>query len=335
MGKVLRFATIIVALLLVGDRLAAWGLQKLVARSQDRYVAMYEGRAKADILVLGNSRADNHFPPQMMTQALGATAVNLGLGGVSTALSEALMKDYIERNGAPRLIVLEATVLEVDPSVIGDMMIFTSYSPRIADLVKRNAPRLYYTMTVFKLFQYNNEMLWRILYHVWKAPFDRMHSGTMTPQLLAEIRRRGDYHMTSFAENEAALRRMVDYARQRDIPMRIVVTPYLKEQFGKFTNFPTWKAKVEGLARGQRVWDYSHSFDNPALFRDSEHMNSAGTTRLLQVMVHDGFYDEVRAASKTTHSVLVRSDYAPSCGRNSSGNNPSSCSSSEFARYGK
>ena len=335
MHKVLAFAAVFVALLLAGDRLAAWGLQKLVARSQDRYVAMYEGRAKADILVLGNSRADNHFPPHLMTQALGVTTVNLGLGGVSTALSEALMKDYIEHNGAPKLIVLEATVLEVDPSVIGDMMIFTGYSSRIADLVKRNAPRLYYTMRAFKLFQYNNEMLWRLLYHVWKPPFDRVHSGTMTPELLAEIRKRGDYHMTSFVENEAALQRMVDYARQRDIPMRIVVTPYLEDQFSKFTNFAAWKTKVAGLAHGQRVWDYSHRFASPALFRDSEHMNSAGTTRLLRVMVDDGFYDGVRSPSSTTHPALVRSDYDPSCGRNASGNNPSSCSSSELARYGK
>jgi hypothetical protein len=306
-SKVLTFSTMFVVLLLAGDRLGAWGLQKLVARSQDRYVAMYEGRARADILVLGNSRADNHFPPQMMKQALGVATSNLGLGGVSATLAEALMKDFIERNGAPRLIVLEATVLEVDPYVIGDMMIFTSDSPRIAALVKHNAPRLYYAMRVFKLFQYNNEMLWRILYHVWKPPLDRVHSGTMTPELLEEIRKRGEFHMTSYVDNESALRRMVDYARQRGIPLRIVVTPYLKDQYDKFTNFESWKARVEGLAGGQAVWDYSHRFDSPALFRDSEHMNSAGTTRLLQAMVDDGFYDPLRSLTRSRDHVLARS----------------------------
>jgi len=286
-----------VGLLFIGDRLGAWGLQKLVATSQDRYVAMYEGRAKADILVLGNSRADNHFPPQMMHRTLDVATVNLGLGGVSATLAEALMKDFIERNGAPRLIVLEATVLEVDPVTIGDMMIFVGYSPRIAALVKGNLPRLYYTRMLFNLFQYNNEMFWRILYHVWNAPFDRVHHGSMTPALLEQIRKRSA-HMRTYVDNEAALRRMLDYAQQRGVPVRIVITPYLKDQFAKFTNFESWKARVEQLARGQKIWDYSRSFDDPALFRDSVHMNTAGTAKLLQVMVNDGFYDELRSTKE-------------------------------------
>ncbi len=292
-GKVLKFATIFIALLFFGDRLGAWCLQKLVARSQDRYVAMYEGRAKADILVLGNSRADNHFPPQMMNRALGVTTVNLGLGGVSAKLSEALMEDFIERNGTPKLIVVEATVLEVDPATIGDMMIFTSYSRRIAALLKEGMPRLFYTMRVFNLFQYNNEMLWRIVYHVWNPPFDRVHRGTMTPALLEQIRKRS-VHLPNHADNDAALRRMLDYAQQRGVPVRIVIAPFLKDQFVKFTNFESWKAQVERLAPGQKIWDYSRSFDDPALFRDSVHMNTEGTKQLLQVMIDDGFYGELR-----------------------------------------
>jgi len=297
-SKVLKFVTIFVALLFVGDRLGAWGLQKLVARSQDRYVAMYEGRAKADILVLGNSRADNHFPPEMMNRALGVTTVNLGLGGVSEKLSEALMQDFIERNGTPKLIVLEATALEVDPTTIGDMMIFTSYSRRIAALLKESMPRLFYTMRVFNLFQYNNEMLWRILYHVWNPPFDRVHRGTMTAALLEQIRKRS-IHLTNYADNEAALRRMLDYAQQRGVPVRIVIAPFLKDQFAKFTNFESWRAQVERLAPGQKIWDYSHSFDNPALFRDSVHMNTVGTKQLLQVMIDDGFYGELPTGERS------------------------------------
>lgn len=294
-GKVLKLVAIFIALLFVGDRLGAWCLQKLVARSQDRYVAMYEGRAKAEILVLGNSRADNHFPPQMMSRALAVTTVNLGLGGVSARLSEALMNDFIERNGAPRLIVLEVTVLDADPATIGDMMIFTSYSRRIAALLKESAPRLFYTMMVFNLFQYNNEMLWRILYHVWNPPFDRVHHGTMTPAFLEQIRKRS-VHLTNYVDNEAALRRMLDHAQERGVPVRIVITPYLKDQFAKFTNFESWKARVEQFARGQKIWDYSRSFDDPALFRDSVHMNTVGTMQLLEVMINDGFYEEVRSA---------------------------------------
>lgn len=306
-SKVLKLVMIFIALLFVGDRLGAWCLQKLVARSQDRYVAMYEGRAKADILVLGNSRADNHFPPQMMSRALGVTTVNLGLGGVSAKLSEALMQDFIERNGAPRLIVLEVTVLAAEPSTIGDMMIFTSYSPRIAALLKESAPRLFYTMTVFNLFQYNNEMLWRILYHVWKPPFDRVHHGTMTPAFLEQIRKRS-VHLPSYADNEAALGRMLDYAQQRGIPVRIVITPYLKDQFAKFTNFESWRARVEQLTRGQKIWDYSQSFEDYALFRDSVHMNTAGTMRLLQVMISDGFYDELQFTPRKSAEPRPRAD---------------------------
>ena len=108
MPRVVTFLLLFVPALFVGDRilgeLCAW----LVSKSNDRYVEVYEGRAKAEVLVIGNSRADNHFPPQMMSALLGERVVNLGLGGVSGMLAEVLLVDYVENNDPPKLLVTRA-----------------------------------------------------------------------------------------------------------------------------------------------------------------------------------------------------------------------------------
>ena len=53
----------IIALFFIGDRVGGYIVKQVVLKSQFRYSRMYKGEAKADILLVGNSRGLSFFQP--------------------------------------------------------------------------------------------------------------------------------------------------------------------------------------------------------------------------------------------------------------------------------
>lgn len=292
MRRATLFLLLFVPALFLGDRAFAYIAGRLVSKSRDRYVEAYEGRATADILVIGNSRADNHFPPQMMSDTLHRRVVNLGLGGISAVLAEAVVADFVEKNGAPAQLVIEPSCLLVEPSEVGDMRMFATYSERLSHLVARYMPEFHHAARVFHLFHYNNEMFIRVLHQIRSAPRDRLHFTTVTPELLEVLRSRGAYDLLNHAENEAAFARLLVHARVHGIRVQVVITPYLPVQIGKIRNFTQWKERLvsELGVKREELFDYSSRFERADYFRDGVHMNTAGTKELLRTMITEGFY---------------------------------------------
>ena len=111
----IRFPTVAkrLALLLVvvlaGDRALAWMLARAVSRAGTRFARAYRGGVDADVLVAGDSRGVNGLYGPAIRDATGLSAFNLAYNGLSTHLCEALVLDYLERNRAPRLLLVEAS----------------------------------------------------------------------------------------------------------------------------------------------------------------------------------------------------------------------------------
>jgi hypothetical protein len=218
----LKVLLVAIPVLFVGDRLGALLLHQVVEKSRDRYVQMYLGASPAEVVVIGNSRAADQFPPSLMRDKLGVRVVNLGLGGVSMVMNEVLFRDYVQHNGKPKLLVIEPTNLTVDPSGIGDMRLFTIFSERMEQLVREQEPVHYYTQQLFHLFRYNNENLVRVIYGVVREPEDRLHHGVITPELVRIVKGRNLTRLTNFPPNEVALDRILAFANgmRRSPPRR-------------------------------------------------------------------------------------------------------------------
>jgi hypothetical protein len=297
MHSSIKFLLLFIPALFLGDRAIAAALSHVTLSSHDRYVKVYTGRAPADVLIVGNSRADNHFPPALLEQKAGVKAVNLGLGGVSLVIAEALVQDYIDHNGRPKLLIVEPSALTVDPAVIGDMRLFAAYSERMSGLVRHYMPKFHYAAKVFHTFQYNNEMFLRAAYNVVKPPTDRLHEGTIHPALMEVLKNRGAYSLVNYPDNEPALTRLVKLAEQQGVQVAVVLSPYLPVQLGKIKNYDAWRAQVAKLVGSHaRVLDYGGRVQDTAMFMDGVHLNGKGSERLLDMMVEDGVF---RAATGT------------------------------------
>jgi hypothetical protein len=302
----LRVFLVFVFALFVGDRLIALVLHQVVERSRDRYVQMYNGASPAEIVVIGNSRAAGQFPPSMMRERLGARVVNLGLGGVSMAMSEILFRDYVEHNGPPRLLLIEPQNLVVDPGSVGDMRIFAIFSGRLRDFVREHLPTHHWAGEVFHLFRYNTENLVRLLYGVVRTPEDRLYRGVITPELITIVNGRNESDLVDFPENHVALERIIEFARSQGVEVAVVSSPYLKEQLRKLVNYREWYDRLAALeGNGVRVWDYAALLDDSRFFKDSIHLNAEGSAALLDAMLKDGVFNVLRTSRPDRHAAML------------------------------
>jgi len=290
MRQALKIGLLFLVALFASDRLIAFGLKHAVDHSQDRFVRMYTGRARADILILGNSRADRHFPPRRLEALLpGKRVVNLGLGGISTTLSEALLLDFIERNGPPKTLVLALGGLNVDPASVGDMRLFGVYSNRIRAVTRHHDPKLYVAGTLFRLFRFNNEMFLRVLLGIVKEEKDRTLKAPIPSRLVERLRRRTPDPVHAFPENLESLRHIIDCCDRNGIVFVPVITPVL--EVNTPPNFGEWRREVGRTIGGRAaIRDYSTLVSDPALFHDASHLNADGVDVLLARMIRDGTF---------------------------------------------
>jgi lysophospholipase L1-like esterase len=290
--RVLSIAAAAIALIFVTDRAAAWVCAKLVSVSQDRYVDLYEGRSKADIVVFGNSRADHHFPAVQMSAQLGLSVKNYGIGGVSTVLIEALLRDHVERNGKPKVVILENHNLIVSPGEPGDLRLFATYSQRLSEIVKRETPSLYYSGRALKLVQYNSEMFFRVLLSIRHAPADRLLDRSVPAVFIEGLKATRPFPLTTHPDNEAALRRISEFCAQEHIPLYVIVAPFLPEQAAAFSNLQEWiDATARTAGPSAHFLDYSRSVTTRSFFLDGTHLNVQGVAQLFEMMKRDGVYD--------------------------------------------
>ena len=277
--------------LIAGDRVISWGLRTAMSYSQNRFVDLYQGRFTPGVLVLGNSRSDRHFPAPQVAEISGVDVANLGLGGESTMLSEALLYDYVDRVGKPQLLIVEASNLSVAPDNMGDMRLFGTYSERIRELTRQWKPKLYYTSALFNLFQLNNEMFFRVMLAIVRKERDRRHFAVIPDVMVERLRTEKARPIDLREANRNALLRILKYTEERDIPTRVIVTPYLDVRNSEVEAFTAEFVSESQQALGRlKVWDYSKALPDREHFRDRVHLNAKGVDALLSKLKTDGFF---------------------------------------------
>src|SRR5215208_6499438 len=98
MRKPVAVALLFLAVVLAGDRLGAGVLRRLLLQSQSRFSTVYRGAARADVLVVGDSRAVNGVNRSEAQRLGGQRVFNLGYNGMGSVLTEALIADYLDHN---------------------------------------------------------------------------------------------------------------------------------------------------------------------------------------------------------------------------------------------
>lgn len=100
---------ILIVLLFAADRLTGYGLKWLYDNQKDEeyfYASEAMERQKCDMVILGSSRARNHFNPEILSDSLGICCFNAGRSGYFLMYQSAQLHVMLSRY-TPKWIILD------------------------------------------------------------------------------------------------------------------------------------------------------------------------------------------------------------------------------------
>lgn len=288
---------------LAGDRLASLALDRLVGRSHFRFSQMYRGGARADVLVLGDSRGVHSFYAPGLSKSLGRRVVNLSFNGLSTEIIECLFNDYLEHNAPPRLLVLEVTNVFSKPSALVNFKPYLSQSPHLSSLLRRDNPNEYWATRLSHLYRFNCELFLRVLAYQRKDDQSWILSSRISKDLFDQsLKSEEDVYRPILADyvqsNLAALGRMLKVASAAGVEVRLVIAPYLPQYRSHIKNWQEVVKTFESMVQtkgpdkpGTTFWDCSTALDRPEQFADRIHLNRVGADGLFDLLNERDFFN--------------------------------------------
>jgi hypothetical protein len=263
----------------------------LLQRSEEPLARMYTGNIKANLVVIGNSRALRLFDDSTLERELALKPANLSVQGASTVMSLAILADYLERQPKPDIIIHEITDLIYANRAVHTLKMYSPHSDRLYALLYAEDKRAALSGVVFKTLNYNNASFRGIASFL---PWGK-RSHLLTGEMLASEVDASDASPTEYPSLEQnlqaliAIRKLCERHGVRYLP---VVAPIHSSRCGLIVNFNEWVLQAQGvLGPGHPLADYSrHSvFKDRALFYDPTHINRKGVEIFLKIIMDDGY----------------------------------------------
>ncbi len=273
------------AAFLLLDRAVAWGLERALLASRFRYSELYRGAAQNDVLIFGNSRGVNGFYTPDLSRELNAPTLNLSFNGLSMGMSELLLLDYLERNPAPKLIILEITNLHNDGLNGEILQLYSSRSESLAAKWAEQESRLAWIQeNIAQSHRFTGEFFLRVLYYLRRSDQNWINRYRINPEFAESFRpsaaMQAGWTGAIPEDRLATLIRIRDLCVSEGIALRLVITPYLPNYVTHLEGYAAWRRQVE-KSSGMPVADWSQAVANVDYFADPLHMNLDGFRVLL------------------------------------------------------
>lgn len=295
------FAALIAALVHTTIR---HGLRRVATGGFGATNRIVQGRAPAELVITGSSRALVHYDPRILSAATGLSAFNLGRNGSHTALQLALLRTHLRHNPAPRLVVHNldlhslATPTEIhdpgqylpyleEPEIYAEVRAVhpTAWAWRHLPLYGHAVadPRLHWMEGLARLTGLERpETLiagfeprpWS-----WTGEFDRFAAKASSGYEVARDDRGRDQ-----------LAALLQLCRERGIGVVLVFSPEYAAVRPLQLNRTAILAEISALAAAARVplWDFSDSplCADRRFFYNSQHLNAAGAEAFSRELAH-------------------------------------------------
>jgi hypothetical protein len=146
-GRIGAFFLLIVVFAFALDHTITSALQKIDTSSFGVWNRIVHGRAGADILITGSSRALNHYDPAVIAAFTGTSSFNIGLNGSQIDMQLARLRTYLAHNPRPRLIIhnLDLYTFQLSHSEVYDPGQYIAYldQPYLFESLERITPDMW------------------------------------------------------------------------------------------------------------------------------------------------------------------------------------------------
>jgi len=272
----------LIAVIVAGDRLLSWTLSRVLVRSQFRYSRLYRGGIDAQVLILGDSRGVHSFYVPAIEELTGLRAFNASYNSMSMRIAEAVLMDYLDRNRAPKLVIIEVTSVAFEGELTSELRTYAEFSPRLSALYDEAHPSAAIAGRAFHLLNLNSGFYLEALHYMRRSDQDWINHSAMPPELRNVAPAQWQLPTPS---NLAALNRMIAALRSRGVEVRLVLAPY-RPAPSNMAEF----AQIVERSSGLPVWNYSGAVTDPEEFADTVHLNERGSRALLAMMKRDGLF---------------------------------------------
>ena len=165
MKRFLSYVCITLLALVIIDVLYGFAMEKL---SGNRYISSIDHirEAHEDIAIIGSSRANHHYDPQLLSDSLNLTAYNYGIEGLNIFADEAVLSMLINQSEKkPQMVILdlsESDICDVQGWNTEHLSLLYPYADvsavdsLFADVID---PREYFLVRYSKLYRHNSNIL--------------------------------------------------------------------------------------------------------------------------------------------------------------------------------
>ena len=285
----MRYSWILAVLVLfvAGDRMGGLLLEKVADSSQFRYSRLYNGKAAASTLLVGNSRGLCLYQPYI-EEKTGRSTFNISYNGMPVNLARALLEDYYAEYPAPEQMLLDVTLCDrINNPLISGFQYYAADSEPLKALLEDSLPKAYWAGQVTHLYRYNSEVFQRTLFYLNKSDEGWLLDRVISPDMIAEVDKADSYLWETPGNLLDDLVKIVELAESKGTRVQLIISPYFPAFAKKFRKFEEWKTEVEERT-GKKIKDYSLAFEDPAYFGDFQHLNIAGAVVYIDKMLEDG-----------------------------------------------
>ena len=285
--KRLGWCGLLLAIVLVGDRVFASMLERLFFESKFRFSMAYSGRLETDVLIMGNSRGANSFHHPTLEEGLGLRAANLSFNGLPAAMLPILLEDYLSHQPAPRVLIVEVSCVggKRAPGTIERFSVLSSRSVGVRELQRKQNYKLYFSSEVFHLLRYNSELMWRSLAFLRKSDQSWAIQGQIGDELVEAVDAESSFKMLDQStEDVDAIKRLIAIADSKSIRVELVFAPYLKAYRERIDDFEAWLTWME-KSLGRSIVDCSLEIEDSTMFADRLHLNAKGGKEFTSILV--------------------------------------------------
>ena len=278
---------LLLLLFFAGDRFGGYVLEHQAGQSQFRFARLYRGDARAEILLLGNSRGLTFYQPYI-EQITGKTTFNLSYNGLPMDVAKALVLDYLDRYPSPKNLLIDITTCDREnDNLLTGFSSFSGKSARLDVLIKEKARKAWWGGKVSALFRFNNEIFQRTLFYRNKPDTDWLLDRVIQNDLATQVAKHSyDLEINPYLVQQ--LKETVEAAKAKGVNVTLLIGPYFPGFVVK--NMADLKSAVE-KATGLPVHDYRDALNDAADFGDFMHPNKKGSVAYMDLLDRDGFFD--------------------------------------------
>ena len=307
----------VLAVTFLGDRAIGYVMQQQAANSQFRYARLYDNRAEADILLVGNSRGLIFYQPYI-EEVTKSKTFNISYNGLPIDLANVLVQDYFDLYPAPKKMVVDVTMCDrLNEQLMSGFKMYAPYSEKLSNLLAKKTKTAYDGGQFSHLFRYNSEIYQRNLFYQNKTDEDWLLDRVISENMVENSANLEDYtidfrpitkadsvttsinyltnkllgKLETYKDTEPEyvinqLVEMVKYAQSKGTEVELVINPYFPAFANKIVNIQDLKKTVEART-GLPVKDYSLAIKEKAGFGDYQHLNKTGARAFIDKMLAD------------------------------------------------